>query len=230
VPILVFVDSGGTFNNDTQCVDGPRGNAADHLTGDVRPYVVARFGASPAPERWGVAGWSDGGTCAADLAVMHPELFGTFEDIAGDLGQAVGDKARTISTLYGGNAAAYARFDPLTVLAGHAHTAGWFENSTGGGGERRFRARNRPPGGFRPQQAGTGLGGRPDPGSFSIGNQAQEAARLCAAMTRDGITCTQHTTPGGHTWQVASTSFSDAFGWLVDRLRPPGPPSVAGSR
>ena len=36
-PIVVFVDSGGTFNNDTECVDGPRGNAADHLTEDVRP-------------------------------------------------------------------------------------------------------------------------------------------------------------------------------------------------
>src|SRR4029079_8717288 len=38
-PVLVFVDSSGSFNNDTECVDGPRGNAADHLTKEVRPYV-----------------------------------------------------------------------------------------------------------------------------------------------------------------------------------------------
>ena len=31
-PVFVFVDSGGAFNNDTECVNGPRGNAADHLT------------------------------------------------------------------------------------------------------------------------------------------------------------------------------------------------------
>ncbi|MCW2557206.1 MAG: hypothetical protein JWP55_1170 [Mycobacterium sp.] len=31
-PVFVFVDSSGSFNNDTECVDGPWGNAADHLT------------------------------------------------------------------------------------------------------------------------------------------------------------------------------------------------------
>ena len=45
---------------------------------------------------------------------------------------AVGDQAQTIDQLYGGNAAQWARFDPLTVLAGHApypDTAGWFANA-----------------------------------------------------------------------------------------------------
>jgi S-formylglutathione hydrolase FrmB len=59
-PLFVFVDSSGNFNNDTECVNGPRGNAADHLTKDVRPYVVSRFGASPDPSQWGVVGWSMG--------------------------------------------------------------------------------------------------------------------------------------------------------------------------
>ena len=49
-PVLVFVDSGGSFNNDTECVNGVRGNVADHLTKDVVPYVNATFGtSSPAP-------------------------------------------------------------------------------------------------------------------------------------------------------------------------------------
>ncbi|MGW4249850.1 hypothetical protein ACWELQ_46120, partial [Nocardia sp. NPDC004722] len=42
-PILVFVDSGGSFNNDTECVNGPRGDAADHLTKDVPGYVESTF-------------------------------------------------------------------------------------------------------------------------------------------------------------------------------------------
>jgi S-formylglutathione hydrolase FrmB len=215
-PILVFVDAGGTFNNDTQCVDGPRGNSADHLTRDVRPYVISRFGASAAPASWAVVGWSMGGTCAADLAVMHPELFGTFEDIAGDLGPAVGGKAQTIAQLYGGNAAAWARFDPLTVLAGHARypdTAGWFANSTG---VNRFRQQPDGRGGHGYAPNGTGYGGRAD--TPDTGNQAQEAARLCTAMTADGIACTQHLLPGGHTWQVAAASFAAAFPWLVSRV------------
>lgn len=43
-PVLVFADAGGAFNNDTECVDGSRGNSADHLTEDVRPYVISHFG------------------------------------------------------------------------------------------------------------------------------------------------------------------------------------------
>ena len=34
-PVLVFVYSGGAFHIDTECVNGSRGNAADHLTKDV---------------------------------------------------------------------------------------------------------------------------------------------------------------------------------------------------
>ncbi len=36
-PVLVFVDPTGAFRNDTECVNGRRGNAADHLTKDVVP-------------------------------------------------------------------------------------------------------------------------------------------------------------------------------------------------
>jgi S-formylglutathione hydrolase FrmB len=41
-PVFVFVDSGGAFNNDTECVNGSRGNAADHLTKDVVPPLEFR--------------------------------------------------------------------------------------------------------------------------------------------------------------------------------------------
>ena len=89
-PVFVFVDVGGSFNNDTECVNGPRGNVADHLTKDVPPYVASTFGVNSA--NWGVLGWSMGGTCAVDLTVMHPELFSTFVDIAGDMGPERGNQ------------------------------------------------------------------------------------------------------------------------------------------
>lgn len=101
----MFADAAGEFSNDTECVDGPHGNPADHLTGEVRPAVVARFGPSAAPAGWGVLGFSMGGTCAVDLAVTHPELFGTFDDIAGDIGPNTGTRAQTVARLYGGSAA-----------------------------------------------------------------------------------------------------------------------------
>ena len=52
-PVFVFVDSGGSFNNDTECVNGPRGNSADHLTKDVVPFMVSNFGVSAKPSELG---------------------------------------------------------------------------------------------------------------------------------------------------------------------------------
>jgi len=117
-PVSVFVDSNGSFANDTECVNGPRGTAADHLTDDVMSYVAAVFGVSET--NWGVVGFSSGGTCAVDLTVMHPDLFSVFVDIAGDLGPNAGTKSQTIDRLFGGDADAWSTFDPATAIARHA--------------------------------------------------------------------------------------------------------------
>ncbi len=118
-PVAVFVDSSGAFTVDTECVNGVRGNAADHLTGDVVPYLINEFGVSAAQSHWGVAGFSSGGTCALDLAAKHPELFHAFVDIAGDAGPNAGTKQQTIDRLFGGDRDAWAAFDPATVIAAH---------------------------------------------------------------------------------------------------------------
>ena len=217
-PILVFVDAGGSFATDTECVDGPRGRSAAHLVDDVRPYVVDHFGASADPRQWGVAGFSMGGTCALDLAVTHPELFDTFEDIAGDAGPEVGSRTETIARLYGGDAAAWARFDPPTVLATHARypdTAGWFENDSAADA-----------GAPVPPVGATGT----LPGGIT-GSPAHQARELCALAAADGIACTTQTRPGAHTWTFAAVAFADALPWLADRLLHPGaarpvPPSL----
>ncbi len=217
-PILVFVDSSGSFNNDTECVDGPRGDAAAHLTEDVPTYLEARFGASADPARWAVVGWSMGGTCAVDLAVMHPELLRTFVDIAGDLGPSSGTKEQSIARLFGGDADAWAAFDPLTVMARHGPyngVAGLFDDllpaQRSGGGNRRTPATD---------DDHAGLGGRdevPDTGETGA------AGTLCAAGRAVGIECTVYTTEGGHTWQFAAAAFASSLPWVVGRVGLPVP-------
>ena len=118
-PVAVFVDPSGSFANDTECVNGSRGNAADHLTKDVVPHVIAAFGTSARRSDWGVVGFSSGGTCAVDLAVMHPELFSAFVDVAGDLGPNAGNRDQTIDRLFDGDAQAWSRFDPVTAMTRH---------------------------------------------------------------------------------------------------------------
>ncbi len=187
-PVLVFADVGGAFNNDTECVNGTRGRVADHLVNDVVPKVISTFGVSADPAHWGVVGWSMGGTCAVDLTVMHPDRFSTFEDIAGDLSPNTGTKEQTIDRLFGGNAAAYAAFDPSTVITRHgpySGVSGWF--------------------------AVNGAGAAPPP-------QAAAAQTLSALGTSYGIRCVVATRPGGHDWPFASRSFAEALPWLAGRI------------
>ena len=212
-PVFVFVDSGGAFNNDTECVNGPCGNAADHLTKDVVPFMVNDFGVSTDRADWGVAGWSMGGTCGLDLAVMHPDMFSSIVDIAGDLSPNSGTKAQTIDRLYGGSAAAWAAFDPSTVIAEHGTYQGisvWFTISgTAPNGQQQKRTIN-------VANPGAGLGG-----------QTIAADTLCALGSANGINCAVVAQPGKHDWPFAARAFAAALPWLAGAIHTPGVPSPA---
>ena len=207
-PVVVFVDPGGAFNNDTECVNGSRGNSADHLTKDVVPYMVSHYGVSADRANWGIVGWSMGGTCAVDLAVMHADMFSAFEDIAGDIGPNSGNKDQTIARLFGGNADAWAAFDPTTVITKHGPytgVAGWFD--VNGSTATIQRAKN---------------------------DQAAAANTLCGLGAANGINCAVVSQPGKHDWPFASHAFGAALPWLAGQIGtpdvPPTPlPSAAGS-
>jgi S-formylglutathione hydrolase FrmB len=207
-PALVFVDSTGAFNNDTECVNGPRGNAADHLTKDVVPFMINNFGVSARRAKWGVVGWSMGGTCAVDLTVMHPELFSAFVDIAGDLGPNTGTKVQTVTRLFGGNADAWAAFDPTTVITRHGPYAG-----VAG----RFIIPGPPASG--PNDIGNAncavtrhdAAGNPE-------GQDDAATTLCATAVAHGIRCALVTQPGKHDWPFAAHALAAALPWMAAQL------------
>lgn len=196
-PVLVFPDVGGSFTNDTECVDGPRGNVSAHLTEDVVPYVVSRFGTRPAG--WGVVGFSMGGTCAVHLTVRHPELFAAFVDIGGDIAPNVGSDDETIRHLFGGSRQAWSRFDPRQVMTTHGRytgIAGWFSVI----GDHRAEP-----------AAACDAGADPD-------NQARAAAALCGAATELGIDATVVFAQGKHDWPTAASVFRTALPWLSERF------------
>ncbi|WP_435405621.1 alpha/beta hydrolase-fold protein [Mycolicibacterium komossense] len=199
-PVLVFVDSGGAFGVDTECVNGARGNAADHLTKDVVPFMISNFGASSDPARWGVAGFSTGGTCALDLTVIHPDLFRSFVDIAGDAGPNAGTKEQTVARLFGGDAAAWAAFDPATVIAKHGPyrgVSGWFAIAP---------------------SANHGA---------NAGGQDVAARTLCNLAAGQGIDCGIVTQRGNHDWVFAAAAFAAALPWLAGQLGTSGAPHIA---
>ncbi len=127
-PILVFADQNGSSLGDTECVDGPRGHAETFLTTDVQRFLHHRLHVSPGPERTAVVGFSEGGTCALELALRHPDLYGNFVDLAGDSGPKLGSSTRTLSEIYGGNRSQMAGHDVKVLVASRKfpHLQAWF--------------------------------------------------------------------------------------------------------
>lgn len=203
-PVFVFVDPTGAFDNDTECVNGSRGNAAYHLTKDVVPYMISSFGVSADRASWGVLGWSMGGTCAIDLAVRRPEVFGAFVDIAGDMGPNIGSRAQTIARLFDGDANAWAAFDPATVITRHGQyhsVSGLFEVAA------------------RSSVDGVHDVSNPE-------NQDRAAQTLSRLAAAHGIDCSVLRLPGRHDWPFAAQALGAALPWLAGRLGTVGVPEV----
>ena len=218
-PVLVFVDATGAFNNDTECVNGSRGNAADHLTEDVVPYMIANFRVNPDRTHWGILGFSMGGTCAVELALMHPDIFSGFVDIAGDAGPNAGTKAQTIAALFGGDADAYTAFDPTSVITRRGRYCGvygWFDIP----GTPQSRHRSITAAGIGAIALGAhDATANPEGQDFA-------ANSLCTLASAHGIRCAVVAQPGRHDWPYAAHAFAAALPWLAGRLGTPGIPQA----
>jgi S-formylglutathione hydrolase FrmB len=202
----------------TPSVNGPRGNAPDHLIKEVMPDMIANFGVSPNAANWGVVEWSSGGTCALTLSVMHPELFGAFVDMDGEPGPNAGSKPQTIARLFGGDAEAWAAFDPRTVIANqgtYTGMSGWFAVSV-----------DTPSVYHAPNDTTPVPTGDPSQSPNSA-NHAAVANSLCRLASIHGVECAVVPDPGKHDFSFAASSFAAALPWLAGKLGTPGVPVIA---
>jgi S-formylglutathione hydrolase FrmB len=206
-PVFVFVDATGSFNNDTECVNGSRGNSSVHLTKEVVPYMISNFGVSPAAKNWGIAGWSMGGTCAVQLTTRHPDVFSTFVDIAGDLSPNIGSREQSIARLYGGDEAKWAEFDPSTVMQKHGRYNGISALFEIPGTD----AACSTPGPGVPRDA------RANPEGQDIA-----AGTLCEIARQHGIDAEVRALLGLHDWGFANEAFVDSLPWIAGKLGTPG--------
>jgi len=217
-PVTVLPDISGSFANDTECVNGPRGNAADHLIKESVPYVISHFGVRPEASAWGLTGWSSGGTCSLLLAVKHPELFSTIVDLDGQLGPNAGKKKQTIARLFGGDLEAWAAFDPRSVVEAHryySNTAAWIGLSA------EIPTTHRAAGAGRPQSDVL-----KDWDTYSE-DHTKTADQLCELLSAHGIECSVVGYRGGHDFPSAANGFKDALPWLAGRLGTPGVRPIA---
>jgi len=217
-PVVVFPDSTGAFSNDTECVNGSRGNAADHLTKEVVPYVVSVFGVSADAANWGLVGWSTGGTCALTLSVSHPELFSAFVDLDGTLGPNAGNKEQTIARLFGGDAKAWAAFDPKTIVEARGRYPGlsaWLGIS------------KPTPTVYRAASAGPPRNDQIPDWDITSEDYASTANQLCLLLSTHGSECSVTSYVGEHSFPAAARGMADALPWLAGRIGTPGVPRIS---
>lgn len=138
-PIVVSPDQIGDPANNPMCVDGALGNSATYLTVDVVSWITAHLPVAAAPAEWGIAGFSQGGTCSIQLGAAHPELFGSILDVSGELVPSNGDEATTIAGGFAGNAAAYEAAKPLNILKKHSPFTSTFAVFSAGENDDVFR-------------------------------------------------------------------------------------------
>ncbi len=132
-PILAMIDTNGSIDADTECVDGPSGKVETYVVKDVPAYLRSQFGASSAAGSLAIGGLSAGGTCALLVALRNPTVYPTFADFSGYQSPELDNPADTLQNLFGGSTEAQQAHDPATLMeqTKFPKSAGWFEAGTG---------------------------------------------------------------------------------------------------
>jgi S-formylglutathione hydrolase FrmB len=127
-PVVVMPDDLGSEFADPLCLNSRLGDVQTYLTVDVPNWVTSHLQVRSPEQGWAIAGFSQGGTCAIQLSTQAPRLYRFFVDISGQDEPTLGNRALTISRAFGGDAAAFGRVNPITVLSltRFPHSAGVF--------------------------------------------------------------------------------------------------------
>jgi S-formylglutathione hydrolase FrmB len=116
-PVVVMPDDLGSEFANPMCLNSRLGNVQTYLTVDVPDWITSHLQVRPPEGGWSIGGFSEGGTCAIQLSTQAPGLYPFFVDISGQSGPTLGSRQRTISRAFRGDAAAFARVNPVVVLA-----------------------------------------------------------------------------------------------------------------
>ena len=136
--VLVMPDANGGANISLQClnqVGGPQD--LTYLAVDLPAQITRIVRVLPPGQAWGVAGYSEGGFCAANMALRYPHRYGFAGVLSGyftPLDNQLADPTRLVSP-FGGNSRWQAENTPLDEIgklpAGAAIPRFWLAAGTG---------------------------------------------------------------------------------------------------
>lgn len=112
--ILVSATQNPEPTRDSECVDAVGGARADtYLSEDVPEAIEEHFRVTPDRRGWSMMGYSTGGYCAVDLALRHPDRFGSAVSLDGYFAPAIDN---TTGDLFKRDAAAQRSYTPLQTV------------------------------------------------------------------------------------------------------------------
>jgi S-formylglutathione hydrolase FrmB len=116
-PVVVMPDDLGSEFANPLCLNSRLGDVQTYLTVDVPNWITSHLQVRPPERGWAISGFSQGGTCAIQLSTQAPRLYPFFVDISGQIEPSLGSRQLTISRAFHGDAAAFARVDPIVLMA-----------------------------------------------------------------------------------------------------------------
>ena len=200
-PVLVFVDSGGAFNNDTECVNGSRGQRRRPSDERRCPLHGLELRRQPGPLELGHRRLVDG---------RHLR------------GRPGGDASGHVQRVRGHRRGPRPQFgqqrpDHRAAVRRQRRRLGGVRPD-----DRHHQARPL----YRGGRAGsTSTARRRRPASKN--DQAAAANSLCALGAANGIKCAVVSQPGKHDWPFASHAFAAALPWLAGQIGTPDVPPTA---
>ncbi|MDP9989207.1 alpha/beta hydrolase-fold protein [Arthrobacter sp. KFRI-F3372] len=117
-PVVIVPDANGSGTGNTMCMNSAIANADTYLAVDVPAWVRSTLSVDLNPRRWAFGGFSFGGTCAIQMAALHPDIYPSAIDLSGEAEPALSaDRAETVRRAFAGNTGAFTALTPLEVMA-----------------------------------------------------------------------------------------------------------------
>lgn len=119
-PIALVVDQLGDPTADPMCLDTDLGKVESYVMQDVVPWAREHLDVLRSAASWTVAGYSNGGGCAAYFGAKYPEVFGNILAVSPVEYAGAEHPQDTLRDVFGGDQAAYDAVKPANIMAAKA--------------------------------------------------------------------------------------------------------------
>ena len=121
-PIVLVVDQLGEPEADPLCLDTAMGHVETYVMTDAVGWARDRLNILEDRRFWAVAGYSNGGGCAAYYGAKYPDVWGGIISLSGVKYPGVEHSAQVLEDVFGGDEAAYDAVKPTTIMGAHRYT------------------------------------------------------------------------------------------------------------